>query len=56
MAFFSLERKQIERVLTIEQFSTILVQVYLTPFFLCFQGEDLHFGENKRLNDSTGNY
>lgn len=41
---------------TIELFGTASVQLYLTPFFLCFQDEDLHFGENKRLKDNTGNY
>lgn len=46
-----------ERVLTtVEWFGTILVQGNLTPFSCCFQDEDLHFGGNRRLNDSTGDY
>lgn len=46
-----------ERGLTTVGWSgTILVQVYFTPFYLCFQDEDLHFGGNKRLNNSTGNF
>lgn len=49
MALFSLERKQIEGVLTIEWFDAILVQVYLTPFFLTLSGRGFAFRRKQKI-------